>query len=66
MLALDGGEWSSSYPATVPPTPHLGTNPGTHSIGGWVGHRAYLDGFGKEKNLLALLQIEPQIIQPIA
>jgi hypothetical protein len=69
MLALDGSEWSSSFPAmeptTPPPHPHLAAIPGTHLIGGWVGHTACLDGFGEEKNLWPLLQIELQIIQPI-
>jgi len=37
--ALDGGGWSTSRPAALPP----GKRPGTHCIGGWVGTR-----FGRE------------------
>lgn len=49
-----------------PPAPTLPGNRGTHSIGGWVRHRASLDVFGEMKNLLSQLQIEPYIIQPTA
>jgi hypothetical protein len=33
--------------AALPPV----KNPGTHWIGGWVGPRAGLDGFGVEKKI---------------
>jgi len=39
---------------------------GANSIGGWVRHRASLDVFGDEKNILSQPHIEPHIIQPIA
>jgi len=61
MLALDGGALLWHPPAPTPPG-----NCGTHSIGGWVRHRASLDVFGEKKNLLSQQQIEPHIIQPIA
>ena len=39
--ALEGGEWSAARPGrTLPP----GERPDTHFTGGWVGHRAGLDG----------------------
>jgi hypothetical protein len=45
-LALDEGEWSSSWPG------HFTTReraPDTHWIGGWVGPRAGLDTVSKRK-----------------
>jgi hypothetical protein len=38
--APDGGEWSASRPGRF--TPSEG-EPGTNSVGGWVGPRAVLD-----------------------
>jgi len=68
MLALDGGEWPISCPAMAPTSPHSpqGSTYGAHSIWGWVRHRASLDVFGDEKNILSQPHIEPHIIQPIA
>ena len=44
-----------------------GENPHTHSIGGWVGPRACLDGFGEEKiYLLPVPAFEPLTVQPVA
>jgi hypothetical protein len=39
--ALVGGEWSASRPGRFTPGERA---PGTHCIGGWVDHRAGLDG----------------------
>jgi hypothetical protein len=44
--AVDGGEWSDSPPDLFTPTEK---DPGTHSIGGWVGPIAGLDAVAKEK-----------------
>jgi hypothetical protein len=38
--ALDGDEWSASRPGRFTPRE---SDPGTHWIGGWVGHRAVRD-----------------------
>jgi len=38
--ALDGGERSASHPGLSTPRERA---PGTHWIGGWVGHRAVID-----------------------
>ena len=46
-------------PATLPP----GKRPGTHCIGGWVGHRASLDG---RENLAPPPGFDPQTFQPVA
>jgi hypothetical protein len=44
--ALDGGEWSASYPGSYTPGERT---PGTHWTGGWVGPRAGLDTVSKRK-----------------
>jgi hypothetical protein len=50
---LGGVEWSSSRPARF--------TPGTHSAGGWVISRAYLDTVAKrKKKSLHLPVIEPR------
>lgn len=64
-MEVSGQVHSLPWNPPPPPHPHLAAIPGTHLIGGWVGHTACLDGFGEEKNLWPLLQIELQIIQPI-
>jgi hypothetical protein len=56
--ALDGGEWSASYPGLAIP-PRKGP-PGTHRKGGWVGPRADLDREERGKILLPLPGIEPR------
>jgi hypothetical protein len=48
-LALDGREWSLSDPGHITPMQRKG--PYTHWMGGWVGPRAGVDGFGKGKSL---------------
>ena len=48
-------------PAALSP----GKNVGIHSIAGWMGPRAGLDGFGEEKMLLPLPGFEPRTVQPI-
>jgi hypothetical protein len=58
-LALGGGEWSASRPSRFTPKERA---PGTHWIGGWVGHSAG----GDEKNSQPLPGLEPPIIQPVA
>jgi hypothetical protein len=45
-LALTGGEWSASHPCRFNPGERA---PGTHWIGGWVGHRAGLNNVEKRK-----------------
>jgi hypothetical protein len=62
-LALVGGEWPSWHPLHFTPRERT---PGTHWIGGWVGPRACLYAFGGVKNILSVLGIETQIIQPIS
>jgi hypothetical protein len=44
--ALVGGEWSASRPSRFTPGESA---PGTHLLGGWVGHRAGLDDVEKRK-----------------
>jgi len=65
MLALDGGEWSIACPSMAPTSPHAPRG-STYSIGGWVKHRASLNVFGDEKNILSQPHIERHIFQPIA
>jgi len=47
-LALDGGEWLASSPGLFTLRKRA---PGTHCVGGWVGHRAGLDMVVKRKIL---------------
>jgi hypothetical protein len=46
ISALDCSKWSNSWPA--PAVVAHGKIPGTHSLGGWVGPRNDLGGFGEE------------------
>jgi len=39
---------------------------GTYLLGGQMGPRTCVDGFGEEENILSVLGIEPQIIDPVA
>jgi hypothetical protein len=57
ISALDGGEWSPSYPDQD----HWEINPGMYWIGDWVGPK-----FGEARSLLTLLRNIPWIIQPWA
>ena len=46
------------------PRPHYPRErPGVHSIGGWVGPRAGLDGFGKSRPTPGF---DPRTVEPIA
>jgi len=38
----------------VPAALQLGENLSIHGVGGWVGPRSFLNGFGKNKNVLLL------------
>lgn len=38
----------------------------TARIGGWVGPRTGLDGFGEKKIILSLLRFEPETIHAVA
>jgi hypothetical protein len=62
--ALDGGEWSASPPSRFTPGQRA---PGTHWMGGWVGHRTDLESVEKRK-VMPLPGIEPQPprLQPVA
>jgi hypothetical protein len=63
-LALDGGEWSASRPGRFTPRERA---PGTHWIGGWVGHRAILDAVVKRKIPSLHQESNPRtpIVQPV-
>jgi hypothetical protein len=50
----------------VPPVLLPGRIFGTHSLGGQMGPKTCVDGFGEEENFLSLLGIEPRIVDPIA
>jgi hypothetical protein len=55
--ALDGDEWSASRTGRFTPGERA---PGTHWIGGWVGHRACLDDVEERKFLtLPGLELRP-------
>ena len=54
--ALDEGGWSAPRLDRFTP----GERPGTHCTGGWVGHRAGLDGCGKS---LPQLGFDPRTVQ---
>jgi hypothetical protein len=57
ISALAGGECSASRPGRFIPGER---GPGTHSLGGWVGHRAGLDNVEKRKFLtLPGLELRP-------
>jgi len=47
-------------PTVLPP----GNNPTTYSVGGWVGHRVYLDGFGEGINT-CLCRIRSRTVQSV-
>ena len=49
----------------TPATLHLVKNPSTQRMGGWVGPRTGLDGFGEGKTL-PLPGFEPQTVWPVA
>jgi hypothetical protein len=63
--ALDGGEWSASRPSRFIPRERA---PGTHWIGGWVGHRAVVDAVVKRKFPSPRRESKPRtpIVQPVA
>jgi hypothetical protein len=65
ISALDGSEWSASRPGRFTP---METDPGTHWIGGWVGHRAVLDAVVKRKIPSTRRESNPRtpIVQPVA
>jgi hypothetical protein len=48
-------------PAALPP----GKRPGTHFIGGWVGPRAGLDGFGKFRPQVGLHSTSLAVLREI-
>jgi len=56
-LALDGGEWSASYPGCFTSGERA---PGTNWEGVWVGPRAGLNAEAKERSSFPLLGVEPQ------
>jgi hypothetical protein len=58
--ALDGVGGQRHAPAALPP----GKRPGTHCIGGWVGSRAGLDGWGKSRPPPPAF--DRQTVQPVA
>jgi hypothetical protein len=60
--ALDGGEWSASFPGRYIPRERA---PGTHWIVGWVGSRANLDAVVTEK-FPAPAETRTPTIQPVA
>jgi hypothetical protein len=43
-----------------------GKNPGTHSVGGWVGPKRGLEGLGEEKNFLLRSGFESWTVHPVA
>jgi len=49
--------------ATARPLYPRGNRPGTHCIGGWVGPRAGLDGWGKSRPPPGF---DPRTVQPVA
>ena len=55
------GGWSTPRPSRFTPPP--GKRPGTHFIGGWVSHRAGLDGWGKSR---PRTDFESRTVQPAA
>jgi hypothetical protein len=55
ISALDGCEWSASYPGRFIPGERV---PAIHRIGGWVGPRAGLETVDERKTF-ALPGIEP-------
>ena len=57
--ALDGGGLSTPRPGRFT----LGEITGTHFIGGWVGPRAGLDGYGKSRSPPGF---DPRTVQPLA
>jgi len=70
MVACKVGNIVTSLMASaqihVPPALLPGRKLGTHSLGGQMGPRTCVDGFGEEENILSLLGIEPLIIDPVA
>jgi hypothetical protein len=55
---LDGVGGQSQAPSTLPPR----KRPGIHCIGGWVGPRADLDGYGKSRPTKGF---DPRTVQPV-
>ena len=56
---VEGGEWSTSAPATLP----MGKGPGTHCTGGWVGFGTGMDCYGK---CIPPPGFEARTVQPVA
>ena len=55
-----GGEGDQRHAPTASPP---GKRPSTHCIGGWVGPRASLDGYGKSRPPPGF---DPRTLQPVA
>jgi hypothetical protein len=62
--ALDGGEWSASWPGRFTPRER---DPDSHWIGGWMGHRTGMDTVSKRKIPSPCRDLNPDhpIVQPI-
>jgi len=58
-LALDGGQWPIHPPIALPQK----KKSCTFELGGWVGPRAGVYIFGKEKYLMAIQEFEPRIFK---
>jgi hypothetical protein len=65
ISALDGGEWSASFPGRFTSRERA---PGTHSTGGWVHPRAVLDAMVKRKIPSSRRESNPRtpIVQHVA
>jgi len=61
--ALDGGQWSASRHSSFIPWERA---PGTHWTGGWVGHKADLTRWRREKRVFAPAENPNPIVQPVA
>jgi hypothetical protein len=63
ILALAGGEWSTSLPGRFNPGERA---PGTHWTGGWVHPRAGLDDVKRKFLILPGLELrEPSVVQAV-
>jgi hypothetical protein len=61
--ALDGVEWSASYPDSFTPGDRVSS---IHCIGGWLCHRVGLDDVEKKSSPYWDSNADPSVVQPVA
>jgi hypothetical protein len=58
LILYVGTRWTSVFQITPRPPYPRGKDPGTHWIGGWVGHQSRFERFGKKKIRLSIAGLQ--------